>query len=353
MPSKSSAARGFEEIWPVVAGRLRDRLRAKGLPPVQVDDVIQETAARIWERWDRLETERDLFPLAYTIARNLVIDRSREQKRVEFVAGLEGSAPDDPSEVVSARIELRRVLRALKTLTPRYRDLLLAEVGWTDRVSEPGAATNVARMRARRRLLAVLEKAGVFVTSPLVRLRSRFIERDGSRLRWPPELILRLGEIAVLCLLTVPALHGTPGNAGNLGGTTQPAAEVARAMPSAIPPAPSIAQDVDRVEKPFSSRASGSESSDRAPARVVDLPRAKGHLRSGGSFGAWGYDERYEGSTDVNGEQLRWEYRHRYRNPRCVRRAANGHVSTDCSGGRLPSGHVAVGYQDQKHRIDY
>ena len=142
----------------VVAARVRD--------PHLVDDLVQETLARMMAVRTRVEAET-LVPYAIVTARNLIAShaerQSRDRRKAHLVADV-GSDPTPEDEVLGA--ERRSVVdRALRRLPPRERDLLVAhEVEGTDtaslaasRGSTAGAiAAQLNRSRAKLRVEVLL-----------------------------------------------------------------------------------------------------------------------------------------------------------------------------------------------------
>lgn len=173
---------GFEEQWPRVARDLRRLLLARGAKACDADDIIQETALRLLRRWDDVDQDRALFPLAATFALNLLRDDFRRRRR-EFVGTVEptGNSADVELEGL-ARLELARVGAAISRLPEVQRKVLLATVeDFSDSpvfASDPSgasqgvstAATKMRRMRARRRLTAILEASAVALTTLRLRI---------------------------------------------------------------------------------------------------------------------------------------------------------------------------------------
>jgi serine/threonine-protein kinase RsbT len=142
----------------VVAARVRD--------PHLVDDLVQETLARMMVVRTRVEAET-LVPYAIVTARNLIAShaerQSRDRRKAHLVADF-GSDPTPEDEVLGE--ERRSVVdRALRRLPPQERDLLVAhEVEGTDtaslaasRGSTAGAiAAQLSRSRAKLRVEVLL-----------------------------------------------------------------------------------------------------------------------------------------------------------------------------------------------------
>lgn len=173
----SKPASDFEASWPAVAQDLRRLLARRGVDSYTTDDLIQETAFKILTRWDRLDHERPLFPFAATVALNLMKDGFRRSGR-EFLCDEQPNIPSGDVESEGlARLELTRVSKAIRGLPAAQREVLLATVteplaredeAAIDSVPERSvtrstAATKMLRMRARRRLVTMLEAAGLSI----------------------------------------------------------------------------------------------------------------------------------------------------------------------------------------------
>lgn len=144
-----------------------------------VDDVVQETMARLLAARDRLD-ESSLLPYAIVTARNLIIEQGREQERDRRHAHrvVDLREPDRPEDVVLRREEQAALGAALDNLTVADRRLLLAhEVDGQDTASlaqahgstASGVAARLARARARLRVGYVLALRRVDL--PTVRCR--------------------------------------------------------------------------------------------------------------------------------------------------------------------------------------
>lgn len=156
----------FDGEWVDEVPRLRRMLARHGVPADEVDDVVQETAVRLYTAWDRLFDGRPLRPLVTTIALNVARDYHR---RSSHWARPVAAVPDDllvdahgVDSAVLARLEVARTARALSTLSPGHRRTVLEAVADDLQAEEAGrtrapAATRMARTRARRHLAAALE----------------------------------------------------------------------------------------------------------------------------------------------------------------------------------------------------
>lgn len=156
----------FSSEWVDELPRLRRMLARHGVPADEVDDVVQETAMRLYSAWDRLFDGRPLRPLVTTIALNVARDYHR---RSSHWARPVAAVPDDllveprgVDSAVLARLEVARTAQALSTLSPGHRRTVLEAVADDLQAEEAGrtrapAATRMARTRARRHLVAALE----------------------------------------------------------------------------------------------------------------------------------------------------------------------------------------------------
>jgi len=124
------------------------------------DDVIQETGLRLLKLWDALDHDRPLLPLAYTIARNLVADEIRRNRNVDVAEEVDVSSDEFVTERAGlARVELGQVEEGLTSLTEKQRSVVLSDLGMAPRPEMGPDAIKMARMRARRSLLAFLTGA--------------------------------------------------------------------------------------------------------------------------------------------------------------------------------------------------
>ena len=146
-----------------MAGRLNGLLASKNVPSWKRDDVVQETGLRLFRMWEKVDRNRPVWPLAVTIALNLMRDEARKHPEREVL----GAVPEMPAshgveDEGLARIELERVERAMAMLSPSHRDVLLNEINPSADVPKPARnATKMMRLRARRALTTLLETAVV------------------------------------------------------------------------------------------------------------------------------------------------------------------------------------------------
>jgi RNA polymerase sigma factor (sigma-70 family) len=155
----------FERDWPATAERLTVALRRRRIPASLIDDLVQETALRLYERRDSVDPERGTWPLAFTVAMNILKDHLRAEVRRRAVDLPHIAIEQDPEIVALARLELTRVRIALRKLPPAQRAALLAEVGESDDNGRSSSAIKMLRMRARKRLKTLTEDASGFLAS--------------------------------------------------------------------------------------------------------------------------------------------------------------------------------------------
>jgi DNA-directed RNA polymerase specialized sigma24 family protein len=153
----------FDESWPDLAERLRRSLTARGVPAQDRDDVVQETALRVYRSWTGLDPNRPAWPFVITVAINIWRDIIRERTgriaQVHPSATIEVTADLDVERDVLARQELARTVVAMRSLAPEQRRLLLATEEFNDSVRPLRPAERVARMRVRRQLARAVGRA--------------------------------------------------------------------------------------------------------------------------------------------------------------------------------------------------
>jgi RNA polymerase sigma factor (sigma-70 family) len=191
----------FEVEWPELERWLRSVLTRRGVRAAAVDDLLQETAIRLYRMWDRID-ERSPRALAWTIALNVAIDHHKKESRAQITHDIPDRASGLDVEAASiARIELARIKRALQELTGPQRAVLLADLGGGEAPEASPAATKMLRMRARRKLRLVLDgsKAGAFVF-----LVKRAVWRVARTMRSNvPVLEVPIGAVAGIAAATI------------------------------------------------------------------------------------------------------------------------------------------------------
>jgi hypothetical protein len=121
------------------------------------DDVVQDTALKLLVIWQRVDTERPLWPLVRRIAFNCLVDRHRSRSDLPVEELPDRPAPYDVEEQGIARARLMYVREALGRLGKSERSALLAEVGSLPRPMNTSAA-KMARLRARQKLSQTMDK---------------------------------------------------------------------------------------------------------------------------------------------------------------------------------------------------
>lgn len=165
----------FEEEWPGISIRLERFLISRAVR--SPEDIVQETAVRMFQAWNRIDHSRPLWPFVSTVAINVARDELRQGKGREVL----GDPPEEMAsvgteEATLARLEFQRVCTAMTKLNDGHRRVLLDEL--TSNTTERGrtkAAANMVKLRARRRLTAIVEGMSV----ALIGLRFR-VQRSGG-----------------------------------------------------------------------------------------------------------------------------------------------------------------------------
>lgn len=176
--------REFENVWPALSRRVKSMVCRKGVTGGDADDLVQEAALRLYRTWDQVDPTRDPWPLVSTITLNLLRDRARPRPIREIVAEHVPERPDsyEVERAGIARVELGRVESAMAMLSASHRSALLSEIGDGGTTTADSEATRMLRMRARRRLSALLEKASaILLPFKVNRLGELFEWAFGSR----------------------------------------------------------------------------------------------------------------------------------------------------------------------------
>ncbi|MDQ3956308.1 MAG: sigma-70 family RNA polymerase sigma factor, partial [Actinomycetota bacterium] len=161
MPHRQS----FETTWPPVARRLQAALRHRRVPRAMTEDLVQETGLRLFQIWNRVDPNRDIWPLALTIALNVLRDHIRAQSRRTQIAIPDAQLDHDTEAIALARVELEQVHAALEQLTDGQRSALLAEIGAAEQPDESASSLKMLRLRGRKRLRALIDRASAAVAS--------------------------------------------------------------------------------------------------------------------------------------------------------------------------------------------
>lgn len=207
------AAAEFGKQWPDLQRRLRYFLRSRNVPASEIDDLVQEVAARLVSFWPKIDSDRPIWPLTATIALNLLRDRSRRHD-----AELPGELPEcaghsDVADAGIARLELAAVIRAMDSLSPSQRNALL-QVLHPESDSPSTPAEKMLRMRARRRLANAVGRVGAGVALKFRRLSDNlhgfFSKAEGitQALACTTCLLVASGGVTFDSPLVVPAPSG-------------------------------------------------------------------------------------------------------------------------------------------------
>src|SRR5687768_2903440 len=117
----------FEKQWPEISERLLKLLASKNVPACKRDDIAQETGLRLFGMWEKVDRNRPVWPLAVTIALNLLRDEARRNPQREVLSEIVPEMPalHDVEDEGLARLELQRVRTAMAQLSPSHRDVLM------------------------------------------------------------------------------------------------------------------------------------------------------------------------------------------------------------------------------------
>ncbi len=110
--------------------------RARGVPPSEAEDLVQETFLRFCQAQDRFETDRNARAFLLGIAKNLLRERARRVRRRGEISWtdicLEVESRTTPCPLEQQEL-LLRLQECLQQLTPAARDALR----WHYREQEP------------------------------------------------------------------------------------------------------------------------------------------------------------------------------------------------------------------------
>lgn len=196
----------FEEWWAELREAVGAWLLRRRCPPHMVDDIVQETGLRLFKMWDEIDAMRSPRGLAFTIASNLLWDERNRRAAREVVGDVPDQSCEDVERAGIARLELARVRRAMASLNPQQRAVLLAEIGDSSGPVASSDAIKMMRMRARKRLHALLDTApaGLFV---LVRMPKRWLRTFRAAQRGT---VLHAPSVALVATCTTIAIVGIP-----------------------------------------------------------------------------------------------------------------------------------------------
>ena len=151
----------FEALYDALAGRLYAYLRRHVPDPHGCDDLVQETFLRMHRARGTFMTGAPVLPWAFAIARRLVVDRGRRDRRAPSGMGYVDPEPvspvgatDRPEQVAEAREVARRLAQALARLPASQRSAfeLLKQDGLTlaEAAAVLGVTVTAVKLRAHR-----------------------------------------------------------------------------------------------------------------------------------------------------------------------------------------------------------
>jgi len=160
----------FATAWPDIARDLKVYLRGLGVSLSDVDDIVQETAARALANGLVSDGSERSRRWCFVVAKRIAIDGWREAKPLVV-----GVVPDrrDTTDIVhevAARQALRQFRTEVERLPTVERGAILSRATSAD---DPRtvASLAVARHRARRKLAHIMEGLAAVVGGLQVRLR--------------------------------------------------------------------------------------------------------------------------------------------------------------------------------------
>src|SRR5262245_41085911 len=151
----------FEPVYDALAARLHRFIRRHVSDAHRSDDLLQETFLRMHKARGTFVTGAAVLPWAFAIARRLVLDRARRDRRAppgmdDVDAGpmSPAGAADRPDQLVEAREVARRLARALARLPESQRTAfeLLKQDGLTlaEAAEVLGVTVTAVKLRAHR-----------------------------------------------------------------------------------------------------------------------------------------------------------------------------------------------------------
>jgi RNA polymerase sigma-70 factor (ECF subfamily) len=153
------AERYRSRIVSLLRSRLGDHLRYR----VDVEDLVQEVLLRAFSSFRQFQwsTDESLFRWLATIARNLVLEVARREKREMLLPSDQDIVAEEvsPPHALARKERFARLRDAIESLDPAHRDVILlariqrlpiSEVA--DRIGRTPRATTQLLLRALRRL---------------------------------------------------------------------------------------------------------------------------------------------------------------------------------------------------------
>ena len=92
----------------------------------EAEDALQELYLKLWEGRDKLDAVRSPKAYSITLLKNLCLDRIRRARKLIFPEQIpEPETPRSQDEEMDARMRLDKVLKAVKALPDRQREILI------------------------------------------------------------------------------------------------------------------------------------------------------------------------------------------------------------------------------------
>jgi RNA polymerase sigma-70 factor (ECF subfamily) len=155
---------GFAGLYELLAGPIYRYLAAQVEDAAEVEDMTAEVFAEAARRIRRFRGDGAAFMRwLFTVARNDLRDHGRREARrrtspVPDPPDREDPAPR-PDELVIARLEARRAVKALEDLTPHQREVLLlrfaAGLGLAETAAALGKPVTAVKSLQHRGLVAI------------------------------------------------------------------------------------------------------------------------------------------------------------------------------------------------------
>jgi DNA-directed RNA polymerase specialized sigma24 family protein len=225
-PAERVLTDNLQIVWPEVAARLAAMLRRRGVKHHDVDEIVQETAARAISTRVPYADADDLFRWAAVVGGRLAIDLHRRGWRMSDDELPDRADTVDVAMTAEHRVVLGAVRSRLTELSVVDQEALLS--GFSDqpaRSRRESVRTAVARHRARNRLRALLD--GLAGSAILLWVRRCRV--------WsaPAEAIASAAMPAAACLvISIGAWSGvSQPQADDSAATTAPPAQVVVAHP--------------------------------------------------------------------------------------------------------------------------
>ena len=197
----------FEEWWAELGDAVRAWLLRRRVPPHLVEDIAQETGLRLFKMWDDIDPMRSPRGLAFTIASNLLWDERNRGAAREIPGTVPEESRADVERAGIARLELARVRRAMRRLSPQQRSVLLAEIGDAEAPEASADAIKMMRMRARRKLTAILDTspAGLFAFLALPRRAWRLLRQANKSAGFSFPAVAMVAACTTIAVVGIPA----------------------------------------------------------------------------------------------------------------------------------------------------